>query len=282
MTQPNYLDQIIYRDSRRMLELPDDSVQLVVTSPPYFHIKDYSKDGRQHETVGKKQRGQIGDYKIYAKYISEMLLVWKECVRVLAPNGKLVINVPLMPMLKRTLNTHYNRHIFDIHSDIQQSILKNIRGAYLLDTYIWERTNPTKKLMFGSYPYPSNFYAQNTVEFMGVYVKDGPPRKRSAEIREASKLTQKDWVEFTSQIWRIPVPNKSDHAYGKHSAIMPEEIARRFIKLFSYADDLVLDPFAGSGTTLRVAKELGRRYIGYEISPHYKSIIDLKLQDCTP
>ncbi len=84
-----------------MAELPDNSVQLVVTSPPYFNIKDYSLDGYQKSKKSEKETGQIGDIKEYQKYIDEMLLVWKECERVLKPNGKLIINTPLMPMLKK-------------------------------------------------------------------------------------------------------------------------------------------------------------------------------------
>ncbi len=276
MSELNYLNKVFFKDSRKMRDLPDNSVQLIITSPPYFNIKDYSKDGHQISAIGKKMKGQIGDIKEYDDYIKEMLKVWKECERVLKPNGKLVINTPLMPMLKRDLDTHYNRHIFNIDSDIQHSI-RTKTGLFLLDMYIWNRTNPSKKLMFGSYPYPRNFYAQNTTEFITVYVKDGKPEQPSKEAKEASKLTQKEWVHLTKQIWDIPIPGKGDLAFGKHSAIMPEEIVKRAVKLYSVVGDLVLDPFAGSGTTLRVAKKLGRSYIGYEISPSYKDIINQKL-----
>ncbi len=180
-------------------------------------------------------------------------------------------------MFKRDLNTHYNRHIFDLQSDIQHSILEST-SLFLLDLYIWNRTNTTKKLMFGSYPYPRNFYAQNTSEFITIYVKDGKPTNNiPEELKEQSKLSQKEWVQFTKQIWDIPIPNKSDLAFGKHAAIMPEAIPYRLIKLYSFIGDIVLDPFAGSGTTLKVAKELGRNFIGYEIYPHYKSVIEEKL-----
>lgn len=277
MLQHNVFDRVYFEDSRNMSALSNDSVQLVVTSPPYFNIKDYSLDGLQSKRISKPKAGQIGDIADYDRYIEQMLTIWKECARVLEPNGKLVINVPIMPMLKSQYSTHYNRHVFDIASDIQQSILRSKIGLYLLDVYVWERTNPTKKLMFGSYPHPSNFYAQNTVEFLTVYVKDGKPRKRTEKDKALSKLTQKEWVEFTKQVWRIPVPSKGDKGYGKHSALMPEEIARRLVKLYSFANDVVLDPFAGSGTTLRVAKELGRRFVGYEIEPAYRSVIEAKL-----
>jgi site-specific DNA-methyltransferase (cytosine-N4-specific) len=259
-----------------MNEIPDNSIDLIITSPPYFNIKDYSKDGYQQNHHSTKIKGQIGDINDYDKYLNELLKVWKECERVLAPNGKLCINVPLLPMKKKELNTHYTRHIFDLNADIQCSILKNT-NLFLYDTYIWNRKNSTKRLMFGSYPYPKNLYAQNTSEFITIYVKDGKPKKVSKEIKEKSKLTQKEWVEFTKQIWDIAIPNKSDIAFGKHSAIMPEEIPYRLIKMFSFTGDIVLDPFTGSGTTLKVAKQLNRNYVGYEIMKSYQEIIEKKL-----
>ncbi|MDR1543844.1 MAG: site-specific DNA-methyltransferase [Prevotellaceae bacterium] len=275
----NYLNKVFFADARNMKELPDNSVQLIVTSPPYFNIKDYSKDGYQQEQKSEKKVGQIGDIEKYEDYINELLTVWKECERVLKPNGKLAINTPLMPMLKSDIITHYNRHIFDIDSDIKHSILHKT-NLFLLDVYIWNRTNSSKKLMFGSYPYPRNFYAQNTTEFISVFVKDGKPENNVPfEIKEKSKLTQEEWVNFTKQIWNIPIPDRSDIAFGTHSALMPEEIVRRCVKLFTFVGDLVLDPFTGSGTTLRVAMQEKRNYAGYEISEHYKSVIERKLAD---
>lgn len=271
-----FIDRVFYKDSRKMEEIPDNSIQLIVTSPPYFNIKDYSLDGYQKTKRALQAEGQIGDISDYKKYIDEMLKVWKECERVLKPNGKIAINTPLMPMLKRNLNTHYNRHIFNINSDIEDSILNNTH-LFLLDVYIWNRTNPSKKLMFGSYPHPRNFYAQNTIEFISVYVKNGLPENNLPDyIREKSRLTEKEWVEFTKQIWNIPIPGRNDLAFGRHSAIMPEEIARRCIRLYTFTGEIVLDPFTGSGTTLKVAKELGRKFVGYEISESYASVIDIK------
>jgi site-specific DNA-methyltransferase (cytosine-N4-specific) len=273
----DYINKVYFKDARKMEELPDNSIRLIVTSPPYFNIKDYSLDGYQQNKRTKKTRGQIGDIADYKKYIAEMLIVWKECGRVLKPNGKLVVNTPLMPMLKKNFDTHHNRHIFDINSDIEHSIL-NDTNLFLLDVYIWNRTNPGKRLMFGSYPYPRNFYAQNTIEFITTYVKDGPSENNlPPAIKKKSKLTEKEWVEFTKQVWNIPVPNRGDLAFGEHSAIMPEEIVRRCVRLYTYVGDAVLDPFAGSGTTLKVAKELNRKFVGYEISKSYKKIIELKL-----
>ncbi len=118
-------------------------------------------------------------------------------------------------MKKANYDTHYNRHIFDLNADIQHSIIwRRDTGMYLYDTYIWQRTNATKSLMFGSYPFPRNFYAQNTSEFITVYVKDGQPiNGLPLEIKEASRLSEKEWTEFTKQIWQIPIPSRGDKAF---------------------------------------------------------------------
>lgn len=273
----NKLNVVYYESSKKMKDVADNSVDLIVTSPPYFNIKDYSKDGYQEESHSESKKGDVGAHDSFDKYIAEMLKIWKECERVLKPNGKLCINVPLLPMLKKDYNTHYNRHIFDLQSSIQNSILKGTE-LYLMDLYIWNRTNSTKRLMFGSYPYPRNFYTQNTIEFITVYVKDGKPINNvSQEAKDKSKLTQEEWVDFTKQIWDIPIPNKKDAAFGIHSAIMPEEIVNRCVRLYSFYGDTVLDPFTGSGTTLKVAKELGRNYIGYELYENYREVIETKV-----
>lgn len=275
--KPNFLDKVFWHSSEQMLELPNGSVQLIVTSPPYFNIKDYSKDGYQFKKHSNSKDVDIGACQNFDEYIDSLLTVWKECERVLKPNGKLCINVPLMPMFKKEMTTHYNRHIFDIQSSIQQSVLNNT-NLYLMDLYIWNRINSSKRLMFGSYPYPRNFYAQNTTEFITIYVKDGIPEFPTTDNKEKNKLSEQEWTTFTKQIWDIPIPNKSDIAYGKHSAIMPEAIPYRCIRLFSCVDDVVLDPFAGSGTTLKVAKSLNRYYVGYEIYENYKPLIEKKLK----
>lgn len=277
-----YLNKVYFKDARKMTEVPDDSVHLIVTSPPYYNVKNYALDGRQKRKTGIKARGQIGDIADYKNYIDAMLEVWKECVRVLAPNGKLVINAPLMPIPKERYNGHHTRHIFNINSDIEHSILNRIKNINLLDVYIWNRTNPSKKLMFGSYPYPRNFYAQNTAEFITVYVKDGRPKNNVLQKnKERSKLSQKEWLELTKQVWNIPIPNNGDLAFGDHCAIMPEEIVRRCVRLYTFVGDTVLDPLAGSGTTLKVVKELKRNYIGYEIVKAYSKVIKRKLATAT-
>ncbi|WQW65122.1 DUF1887 family protein [Helicobacter pylori] len=220
------INKVFYHSSTNMNEVPDNSVDLIITSPPYFNIKDYAKNGTQDLQHSAQHVEDLGALEKYEDYLLGLLKVWLECYRALKPNGKLCINVPLMPMLKKVLNTHYNRHIFDLHADIQHSILHDLNNMlenkpkmFLLDVYIWKRANPTKRLMFGSYPYPRNFYAQNTIEFIGVFVKDGKPKQPTEEQKEQSQLTQEEWLEFTKQIWEIPIPNKNDIAFGKHAAL---------------------------------------------------------------
>ena len=257
----NHTNSIICGDNINVMKrLLTESVDLIVTSPPYFDIKTYGK-----------QDGQIGNIHLFDSYISSLLKVWKECERVLVPNGKLIVNTPSMPIAKDVMDTHHNRHIYDINASIQHSII-HCTGLYLHDTYIWDRTNPTRSVMFGSYPYPGNLYSQNTTEYVTVYVKNGESKKRSKEEKEKSKLSKKEWLEYTKQVWNIPVPNKRNEAYGKHPALMPPEIALRCVKMFSFTGDVVLDPMCGSGTTCKMAKLLGRRYIGIDISEEYCTI----------
>ncbi|WRA23261.1 DUF1887 family protein [Helicobacter pylori] len=240
------INKVFYHSSTNMNEVPDNSVDLIITSPPYFNIKDYAKNGTQDLQHSAQHVEDLGALEKYEDYLLGLLKVWLECYRTLKPNGKLCINVPLMPMLKKVLNTHYNRHIFDLHADIQHSILhdlnnmlKNKPKMFLLDVYIWKRANPTKRLMFGSYPYPRNFYAQNTIEFIGVFVKDGKPKQPTEEQKEQSQLTQEEWVEFTKQIWEIPIPNKNDIAFGKHAALsnLLYEHRSRIIPLYQRIDN---------------------------------------------
>ena len=276
------INQVYYHSAATMPELENDSISLVVTSPPHFNVKDYSKNGKQNITHSEIKPGDCGSIDDYREYIQAMLPVWQECARVLQPNGKLCINAPLMPMPKAQYPDRHNRTIFNIYADIEHSILANCPEMHLLDLYIWNRSNPTKSLMFGSYPHPPNLYAQNTIEFIGVLVKEGPPPQRQEPAKLESQLSEAEWREFTRQVWNLAIPSRSDPGYDPHPALMPEAIAQRCIRMFSFAGDKVLDPFTGSGTTLKVARELGRIPVGYEIYEHYRTIINRKLTTQMP
>ena len=114
-----------------------------------------------------------------------------------------------------------------------------------------------------------DLYAQNTVEYITIYVKNGTPKKHSTDERERSRLSKREPLDYTRQVWNIPVPNKRNESYGKHPALMPAEIVRRCVKMLSFTWDVVLDPMCGRGTTLKMAKLLGRNYLGIDISEEY-------------
>ncbi len=254
------MNQIFTHSSKHMYEIQDGTIRLIITSPPYFNVKDY---GIEHQ-IGKSSE-------TYVHYIESMLPVWKECYRILTPNGKLCINAPIMPMEKKTYSTHYNRDILNINNDIEYSILKNT-SFYRYGTIIWDKGN-TDQLMMGSYPYPPNFYLLNTIEYINIFVKDGQPEKISREIKEKSKLSKEEWREYISTIWKFaPERNRN------HPAPFPVELPLRLIKMFSFVDDLIVDPFMGSGTTAVAAVLSKRKYMGYEINPVYVKMAKNRLE----
>ena len=224
---------VFYKSSAVMSELASATVDLVVTSPPYYCVKDYARDGPRDVVHSPRHPEDYGAIRGYRDYLAALLGTWQECFRVLKPNGKRAVNAPLLPLPKRALSTHHNRDIFNIYGDIERSIPAGIAGIYLLGIYIRNRSNRTMGPMLGSYPYPRNLYAQNTAEFIGVFVKEGRPAAVSAAAKAASALSQAEWLEYTKPVWTLPAPSRADLAWGKQPAIMPEEIARRCIRLFS-------------------------------------------------
>jgi site-specific DNA-methyltransferase (cytosine-N4-specific) len=253
------MNQIFLKSSENMSEIADNSIRLIITSPPYFNVKDYGMENQ----IGRKSHS-------YEHYIESMLPVWKECLRILKPNGKLCINSPVMPMEKKSYSTHYNRDILNINNDIEQSILQTT-CFFRYGLIIWDKGS-TDQLMMGSYPYPPNFYFLNTVEFITIYVKDGLPEKIDPNIKEASRLDKETWRNYISTIWRFaPEGDRS------HPAPFPVELPLRLIRLFSFVDDAVVDPFMGSGTTAVAAVQSGRKYIGYEINPQYQKLAQIRL-----
>lgn len=253
-------NKIYLHSSEEMYEIEDDSIRLIITSPPYFNVKDYGV------------KSQIGrSSKTYEDYIMSMLPVWKECFRILKPNGKLCINSPVMPMEKKIFSTHYNRDVLNINNDIEQSILKNT-SFYRYGNIIWDKGS-TDQLMMGSYPYPPNFYLLNTVEYINIFVKDGKPEKIDKSLKEKSRLSKEEWREYISTIWRF-APERD----RGHPAPFPVELPHRLIKMYSFIDDVIVDPFMGSGTTAVAAVLNHRKYIGYEINPAYSEMTNNRLE----
>ena len=243
-----------------MNDIIDESIRLIITSPPYFNAKNYD------------HQDQIGlNSNSYAKYISSMNPVWKECFRVLKPNGKLCINSPILPMDKQTMSTHHNRDYLNINNDIENNIL-NTTEFFRYDLIIWDKGS-TDQLMMGSYPHPPNFYGLNTIEFINIFVKDGKPEKIDNKTKTKSKLSKDEWRKYISSIWKFPPEHNR-----AHPAPFPVELPFRLIKLFSFTNDIILDPFMGSGTTALAAKMVERHFLGYELNKNYIKLGEKRLK----
>jgi site-specific DNA-methyltransferase (adenine-specific) len=251
--------KVIIGDSRWMKEVPDESVHLIITSPPYWQLKDYGN--------GK----QIGFNDTYEEYINNLNLVWNECHRVLHKGCRLCINIG--DQFARSV--YYGRYkVIPIRTEIIK-FCESIGFDYM-GAIIWQKVTTCNTTggasVMGSYPYPRNGIIKLDYEFILIFKKYGTPPKVSHEIKEKSKLTDKEWNQYFTGHWNFP-GEKQD----KHLAMFPEELPRRLIKMFSFIGDTVLDPFLGSGTTSLAAKNLDRNSIGYEINEEFLPIIKEKL-----
>jgi DNA modification methylase len=251
--------KVIIGDSRRMGELRDESVHLVVTSPPYWQLKDY----------GPKQ--QIGYNDSYEDYINNLNLVWKECHRVLHKGCRLCINIG--DQFARAV--YYGRYkIIPIRTEIIKFC--EAIGFDYMGAIIWQKVTTCNTTggatIMGSFPYPRNGIVKLDYEFILLFKKLGKPPKVSKEIKEKSKLSLQEWNEYFYGHW-----NFSGEKQDKHLAPFPEELPKRLIKMFSFVGDNVLDPFLGSGTTSVAALKLARNSVGYEINHEYLPSIQERL-----
>ncbi len=251
---------IVIADSRRMNELKDESVHLVVTSPPYWQLKDYGNGS------------QIGFNDSYEDYINNLNLVWKECYRVLHKGCRLCVNIG--DQFARSV--YYGRYkIIPIREEIIR-FCETIGFDYM-GAIIWQKVTTCNTTggatIMGSFPYPRNGIIKLDYEFILIFKKLGEPPKVSREIREKSKLTTKEWNEYFSGHWNFPGERQD-----KHLAMFPEELPKRLIKMFSFVGDTVLDPFLGSGTMCLAAKNLDRNSVGYEINKNFLPTIKVKLK----
>lgn len=266
-----FVNRVICGDAEKALrDLPDASVHLVVTSPPYWNMVDYGVPG------------QIGQSS-YTHYLDDLQRLWRQCYRVLVPNGKLCINTPIMPIPKKVLNTAHTRHLKNINNDIEAGILGDGEMSFeRYSLFIWQKQTSVK--MFGSYPYPPNIYEDNTIEFINVLVKPGAPRKLPRAVKEGSRLTQEQWLNLTMQIW--PMYPEDVARAGHHPAPFPVVLPERLILMYTFAavpaegfaGDIVVDPFNGSGSTCIAAKQARRRYIGIDISADYCAFAQHRLE----
>ncbi len=253
--KPHTNHHLIVGDSRNMSEVPDASVHLVVTSPPYpkielwdglFHSQGLHTFDEQHEYLAK---------------------VWEECYRVLTNGGMACINIG--DALRKIDGTF---QLYPNHTRITEHFERI--GFTSLPYILWKK--PTKKpnAFMGSGFLPPNAYVTQDCEFILVFRK-GQPRSFPPKdlFRYASHYTHAQRNAWFTQIWKLPGARQENSKLDRRVAVFPEEIAHRLIRMFSIIGDTVIDPFVGTGTTMKVAMTLHRNSIGYEIDKRLVSTI---------
>lgn len=252
--------KIIIGDSRKMSEIPDESVHLVVTSPPYWQIKDYG--GTQ----------QIGFNDSYDEYIANLNTVWAECYRTLSPGCRLCVNIG--DQFARAVT--YGRYKV---IPIREAIIRFCEaiGFDYMGAVIWQKKTTMRTTggasVMGSFPYPRNGILEIDYEFILLFKKLGIGPAVSQKAKEVSVLSKEEWRHYFTGHWNFAGEKQN----GGHAAVFPEELPKRLIKMFSFAGETVLDPFLGSGTTTKVAAHLGRSSVGYEINKAYIPVIKKKI-----
>ena len=251
--------KIVLGDSRALKEIKDKSVQLIITSPPYWQLKDYGTDN------------QIGFNDSYEEYINNLNLVWKECYRVLSDGCRLCINIG--DQFARSV--YYGRYkVIPIRTEIIRFC--ETLGMDYMGAIIWQKATTMNTTgggaIMGSFPYPRNGILKMDYEFILIFKKLGNAPKPTKEQKEKSILTKEEWGEYFSSHWTFNGVKQFEHI-----AMFPEELPKRLIKMFSFYGETVFDPFAGSGTTSLAAMHLGRNSIGYEINESFIPVIREKL-----
>jgi site-specific DNA-methyltransferase (adenine-specific) len=240
-------------DARDLSWLPDESVHLVVTSPPYWTLKRYNE-----------RPGQLGHVADYEGFLDELDQVWRHAYRGLVPGGRLVCVVGDVCLSRR----EHGRHVvMPLHADIAVRCRKI--GFDNLNPIIWYKiANAQFEVENGSKflgkPYEPNAIIKNDMEFILMQRKPGGYRKPTDRQRQLSMIDKERFDEWFRQIWTL-----TGASTKQHPAPFPLDLADRLVRMFSFAGDTVLDPFVGTGTTLVAAAAAGRNAIGVEIDPAY-------------
>lgn len=253
---------IVIGDSRKMTHVEDASVHLVVTSPPYWRLKDYG----ENTEIGQGSNS-------YDHYLADICSVFEQCVSKLTPDGKLIINI--MPIFLTGKNSKFKRRVTKTVITDLENFMDSLGTMYFHSLFIWDKRKSARFSSWGSYPFPPNILSSYPYEWILVFSKEGKRNPVSDEVKDASRITHEEFTNWAqNSIWDIqPASAKQE----SHPAPFPEELPSRCIRLFSFVGDTVLDPFAGTGTTLAAARRLGRSSIGYEICPDYEPLIRAKL-----
>lgn len=251
--------KIYFGDSRALNKIPDKSVRLIITSPPYWQLKDYGSNN------------QIGFNNSYEEYINNLNLVWMECERILSEGCRLCINIG--DQFARSV--YYGRYkVVPIRTEIIR-FCEALKMDYM-GAIIWQKATTMNTTgggaVMGSFPYPRNGILKIDYEFILIFKKLGKSPKPTLEQKEDSIMTKEEWNQYFSSHWNFSGVKQSEHI-----AMFPEELPKRLIKMFSFFGETIFDPFLGSGTTTLAAKNLGRNSIGYEINKEFESVIKEKL-----
>lgn len=244
-----FVNKIHCADSLDIIKkFPDNCIDIVLTSPPYNFGINYEN---------------TNDVNIWEDYFNKLFNIFRECVRVLKDSGRIIINV--QPMFSDYIPTH---HL------ISNFFLKE--GLIWKGEIIWEKNNYNcKYCTWGSWKSPSSPYLKYSWELVEIFCKNSLKKEGDKNNIDIDSEEFKKWVYGK---WSI-APERNMKKY-KHDAMFPEELVKRLLKLFSYKNDIVLDPFNGAGTTTKVAKQLNRKFIGIDISEEYCKTAEDRLNDC--
>lgn len=261
--QPNITrHQIICGDARGLSFISDASVHLILTSPPYWILKKYPDHPHQ-----------LGNIQSYEQFVAELSKVWGHCFRVLVPGGRLVCVVGDVCLSRRE---HGRHSVVPLHADI--TVACRQIGFENLNPIIWLKISnakfeANKSSKFLGKPYEPNAIIKNDMEFILMQRKPGAYRQPTQTQRGASIIPKVQFRQWFQQTWNIPGART-----GEHPAPYPLELASRLVRMFSFVGDTIVDPFAGSGTTLHAAAMAGRNSIGVEIDADYFHSIRARLE----
>jgi DNA modification methylase len=255
LTLNGVVQRVYVKNAQQMTELADDSIHLVVTSPPYFDTKMYAREPIE---------GDLGNIHSLDEWLEQIAIVWREVYRVLQPGRKAFINMMNLP-IRTDDGTFRTLNLVGKTIDLCEQI-----GFIFKRDIVWHKTNSVRA-HFGTYPYPGGILINHMHEFILEFEKPEPKGyKKYAHLteqqREESKLDKEFWIMLKkSDVWVMKPEGSGDRR--SHVAPFPYELPYRLIKAFSFVGETVLDPFVGSGTTLLACVDLRRHGVGYEINP---------------
>ncbi|HVB86899.1 MAG TPA: site-specific DNA-methyltransferase [Candidatus Dormibacteraeota bacterium] len=250
-------------DARKMPQIEPESVHLVLTSPPYWTLKEY-----------RDSDAQLGHIEDYDEFLAELDRVWKRCFDALVPGGRLICVVGDVCLSRRENNGRHT--VVPLHASIQEHCRKI--GFDNLAPIIWHKiSNAAYEVEGGSgflgKPYEPNAVIKNDIEFLLMERKPGGYRAPAISTKVLSLISGENHKKWFQQIWT----GVTGASTREHPAPYPIELAERLVRMFSFVGDTVLDPFMGTGTTTVAAAKWGRSSIGFEIDPHYFKLAEKRI-----